>query len=222
MKHKKSIIDIEDFIFEIETELKNNLMHIKDGYLFDSRYYYEDDNICNLRFTYNVMLEERVCSWDINLHEFYRNKNYKEHYKGFTIIELTEQIENIYYFKKYIKFRQTSHYLNCDWEAIHKFLDNSQKIKFFSTNEFNEVIDQLDIKNLANDRGFVILSDNDLRYNEFIYFDNLENFICELIKKIELKDYHYSSFSSFVNKIADLTDDDIDELNELFKVMYKI
>lgn len=220
MKHKKSIIDIEDFIFEIETELKNNLMHIKDGYLFDSRYYYEDDKYCIIRFTYNIMLTEKVYNIKI-LTEFYK-KNGNEYYKAIIVHDLKEQIENIYYFNKYIKFRQTSHYINCNWDAIHKFLDNSQKIKFFSTNEFNEVIDQLDIKNLANDRGFVILSDNDLRYNEYIYFDNLENFICELIKKIELKDYHYSSFSSFVNKIADLTDDDIDELNELFKVMYKI
>lgn len=222
MKHKKSIIDIEDLIFEIETELKNNLMHIKDGYLFYARYYYEDDNVCNIRFTYNVMLEERVRYDVINLHDFYTYEDYKKYYKRLTISMLEDEIESIYYFNKYIKFRQTSHYLNCDWEAIHKFLDNSQKIKFFSTNEFNEVIDQLDIKNLANERGFVIFSDNDLRYNEFIYFDNLENFICELIKKIELKDYHYSSFSSFVNKIADLTDDDVEELNELYKIMYKI
>lgn len=222
MKHKKSIIDIEDFIFEIETELKNNLMHIKDGYLFDSRYYYEDDNICVIRFTYNVMMEERVCSDTINLHDFYTYEDYKKHYKRLTISMLEDEIENIYYFNKYIKFRQTSHYINCNWDAIHKFLDNSEKIKFFSDGKHNDVIEQLEINNLFYEDVLLIMSDNNLRYNEYIYFTSLEDFLCKLIKLIEIKDYNYSSFSSFVDKIANLTDDDIEQLNELYKIMYKI
>lgn len=223
---------IEDEIRVFKTEMADELLFITEGVDVFIDYEIKDREVTvfsdvttkHLRYGLNTCFDTINLNHDVEIEDVFYNLKHN----------LLMNIKDAYIEEKFIKSRTIDNNIDFDYEAVYKLLDNADDFKFIDAAK-PDIFDMIDMDGIMVDNSFSTFGLNyfkstktDIDYlnedyfNSYISFNNVEELIAAIFRKVVIDDYDYSVYSNIINKLKAISDEEREELNTLYKINYKI
>lgn len=221
-------------LYNFEAEIHNKLFFISEDYDLDIRAYFDNENMYNTyeNVEFRVDFNNKYCRYCLNIKTDLYHVGMMDFdiqaLLGKYISEIVDAIINEYYYVKYFSHLEENKYISLPKEVILKFKDNYESISFLKTPKEDGIFfDFIDYKHALSFNDYIMFNTytSSNVFKSFKELISLSMYLCEYADyqgKIEPFGRYSEIFLELVYKVINLSNTDIQDLNDLYDMKYAI